>query len=277
MKNQTVVFLWTGAVIAALSLVAPGEDGRLAPVEGDSSGALAPLRAQQLTLDERTPISSLPFTINNCGSYFLTKCLTGTSGSHGITVDSDDVTIDLNGFALRGVAGSLDGIHIQPGMDRVSVFGGNIRDWGQSGISAADSGRHHFRDLRIDDNGDWGIDVRRTALVDGCSAFGNGESGIRVQEGGVISNSMANSNGLNGSGNGFAVSLVNDGAAVIAQCLARDNTGDGATAGRYGQELWMSSEEVHAATLVPSLNCTPRMTSPRSRCPLSFRHLRSAA
>ena len=35
--------------------------------------------------------------------------------------------------------------------------------------------------------------------------------------------------------------------------------------------------ERHAATLMPSLNCTPRMTSLRSACPLSFRHLRSAA
>ena len=44
------------------------------------------------------PISSLPFTIGNCGSYFLTSCLTGSPGSDGITVTADDVTIDLNGF-----------------------------------------------------------------------------------------------------------------------------------------------------------------------------------
>ena len=33
---------------------------------------------------------------------------------------------------------------------------------------------------------------------------------------------------------------------------------------RYGQELWMRPEVDHAATLMPSLNRTPRMTSPSS-------------
>ncbi|MCP5021082.1 MAG: transposase, partial [bacterium] len=40
-----------------------------------------------------------------------------------------------------------------------------------------------------------------------------------------------------------------------------------------GWRIW----DGHAATLMPSLNWTPWITSPRNSCPSSFRHLRSAA
>ena len=220
LRAATAIILMCG--IAASSL---------RPSNGSQTVSVTPIQLGRC--DPRRPISTLPFIINQCGSYFLTRCLTGTSGD-GITINVSDVTIDLNGFSVIGTAGTGDGIHIQAGVDRVSVFGGNIRNWGQSGIEAANSGRHHFRDLRIDDNGEWGIDVRFIALVDNCMAIGNGESGIRVQGGGVIANCIASENGSNGSGNGIAVSVVNDGAAVVAHCVARDNTGDGATAGNNG-------------------------------------------
>jgi len=66
------------------------------------------------TLDQveaRTPISSLPYTITQPGSYYLTADLQGVAGQDGIYVPVDNVTIDLNGFALIGVAGSYSGIH----------------------------------------------------------------------------------------------------------------------------------------------------------------------
>ncbi len=50
-------------------------------------------------LEKRTPISSLPFTISQSGSYYLTGNLSGTSG---INVNVGNVVIDLNGFDLRG-------------------------------------------------------------------------------------------------------------------------------------------------------------------------------
>ncbi len=80
---------------------------------GDVDPPPGPVMPTMIRLDEiepRTPISALPFTINQCGSYFLTDCLTGVAGQNGITIDADDVTLDLNGFTLIGVPGSLDGI-----------------------------------------------------------------------------------------------------------------------------------------------------------------------
>jgi hypothetical protein len=67
--------------------------------------------------EPRTPLpAAFIITIDTPGSYFLT----GDSGS--IVVNASDVTIDLNGFALRG--GSTDCIKINA--DRVTVRNGSL-------------------------------------------------------------------------------------------------------------------------------------------------------
>src|SRR5438270_4345686 len=87
-------------VVAALAGVARG--GPLDPP--------GPPASTQPQVEPRTPISALPFTISQPGSYFLTQNLTASAGGDGITVLADNVTIDLNGFALTGIAGSASAI-----------------------------------------------------------------------------------------------------------------------------------------------------------------------
>src|SRR5262245_30915896 len=82
------------------------------------AGTIAPTMKDLNTVEPRTPISSLPFTIGLPGSYYLTRDLTGTSGQYGIIVLASDVTLDMSGFALHGVPGSLDGIFIQGSRSR---------------------------------------------------------------------------------------------------------------------------------------------------------------
>jgi hypothetical protein len=42
------------------------------------------------------------FIIKAAGSYYLTGSITGVAGKHGISIQANDVTLDLNGFALIG-------------------------------------------------------------------------------------------------------------------------------------------------------------------------------
>ena len=50
------------------------------------------------------------YKITQPGSYYLSGNLIGASGKHGIEIAARDVSLDLNGFALTGVAGSLNGV-----------------------------------------------------------------------------------------------------------------------------------------------------------------------
>src|SRR5438045_619867 len=49
--------------------------------------------------------ASNTFIINTAGSYYLTGNLTGSPSKTGISITSDNVTIDLNGFALVRAGG----------------------------------------------------------------------------------------------------------------------------------------------------------------------------
>ena len=55
-------------------------------------------------IEPRLPISALPFTISSPGAYYVTTNLTGVTNAQGILIQSDDVTLDLSGFTLTGVA-----------------------------------------------------------------------------------------------------------------------------------------------------------------------------
>src|SRR5438445_10077681 len=73
-------------------------------------GAPAPTMKTLDQIEPRTPISSVPFTISQAGSYYLTKNLTGTASQDGITIAADNVTLDLMGFSLNGIASSGNGV-----------------------------------------------------------------------------------------------------------------------------------------------------------------------
>lgn len=122
------------------------------------------------TLDEveaRIPVGPLTtpgdadsvYRISQPGSYYLTGDVVGGAGLSGIEIDADEVTLDLNGYTVRGTgAGSLHGVHVQNIRLNVSVRNGVIADWGLNGVAARADGSE-FSDLRVRDSGRWGIDV----------------------------------------------------------------------------------------------------------------------
>jgi hypothetical protein len=65
-------------------------------------GPPAPTMKSLDQIEPRRPISSLPFTIASPGSYYLTTNLTGVTGTSGITIATNDVTLDLKGFCSLG-------------------------------------------------------------------------------------------------------------------------------------------------------------------------------
>lgn len=90
-------FLLPAALLAQGSLTPPG--------------APAPTQKSLDQIEPRTPISSLPFAITSSGSYYLTGNLSVTSGN-GITISADQVTLDLNGFAISSTANPAAGVGI---------------------------------------------------------------------------------------------------------------------------------------------------------------------
>lgn len=182
-------------------------------------GAPAPTMKSLDQIEPRTPISSLPFSISNPGSYYVVTNLNAVASQNGISISSDDVTIDLNGFALRGVGGVGDGIIVTGGSHRnVVIRNGSVIGWVRDGVSAEFAFSSQFEHLQLSGNGNAGLFTGRHCVVKDCKVIGN-TYGMSVNAGSVVSDCTASTNtqGI----------LPANGPCVFQRCTANGNLGDG--------------------------------------------------
>jgi hypothetical protein len=167
------------------------------------------------TLDQiepRIPISALPTSISRPGSYYVVSNLTGTSG---ITILANDVTIDLSGCTLRGGTGS--GIDISGVRTNILIRNGAVVGWGQSGITAsAGTLAMSISEVRALGNTSDGIRAGFHSTIDNCIALHNGGNGIAADRGSRIEGCVARTNFFEGV-------VLSNGRGVIARCTAEGN------------------------------------------------------
>jgi len=214
---------------------------------GDPGSEEARMRTMNEVMAAR-PISSLPVTITNSGSYVVVCNLTGVSGSNGISILVNNVTLDLNGFCLNGVTGSLYGICIPSNQTSIVIKNGVMRDWGLYGLYAADTANSTFSGLTSISNG-WGancsgIYIGKNNLLSDCVSTGSKSYGIWTGSGCSIRDCKVSENqgrGINATdgctltgcsayGNG-ADGIASYNGSTIVRCMAYRNLDDGI----YGQ------------------------------------------
>ncbi len=169
-----------------------------------AQGPLAPPAAPaptMKTLDQvepRTPIgqADVPMTITNSGSYLLTSNLI-LPGATAITINADDVTLDLNGFTINA---AFSGIIIASGRERGHIRNGTIRDAGDVGINGPQANNFklsnlrifdcfnsvmlgddaHLTDCVIDTSNEGAVGLERNALVRNCAFYRCGVAGEKA-------------------------------------------------------------------------------------------------
>jgi len=187
------------------------------------------------------------FKITQPGSYYLPGNVLGMAGKHGIEIEVlagvPFVTIDLMGFELVGVFGSLDGIRAGVGGTRnVAIRSGTVRDWGGSGINISNSANNLLTDLRAYGNGSSGIVAGPASIVTGCTVQSVGGDGIFAEAGSTVSNCSASQNTGNGIRTGGGCTVTNCSASTnvghgifggngctVSNCSAYENIGSGIT------------------------------------------------
>jgi hypothetical protein len=178
------------AFLSALSALAQGP---LSP-----PGAPAPTMKTLSQVEPRTPISSLPFTITTSGSYYLTANLVSAAGANGITVQASGVTIDLHGFQLAGVAGSLNGVTVSSAQSGLTIFGGAVTGWGGVGVNAGNASGSQFNHLILSQNASHGLIAGTNGIVRDCVATANSGDGLELTSSGFAENNNCQSNALCG-------------------------------------------------------------------------------
>jgi len=204
-------YVWP-ALAALVGAVALSIGGPLNPPAG-------PVASTHKTLTEIEPRIAINATntpgdgfylykITQPGSYYFAGNITGVAAKNGIGIDTSNVTIDMMGFTLRGVAGSLAGITTTTvAFDNLSVRNGIITGWGQDGLDLSNGG------------GGWG------GVVERVQASGNGNLGIRSNGSSVVTDCTATGN----TGDGIAVFY----GCIVTRCAVSRNGGDGIQADSY--------------------------------------------
>ena len=118
--------------------------------------------------------SANQFIITNSGSYYLTGNVTGVSGKNGISVNANNVIINLNGYTLVGTAGSLSGLIISGSHANIAIHNGVAVGWGGKGIDAGNATNEEFTHLLLSSNGADGITVGSNARI--RDLYGLGQS-----------------------------------------------------------------------------------------------------
>ena len=222
-------------------------------------GPPGPIYKTLQEVEPRTPISSLPFTISQPGSYYLLTNLTGVAGQHGITINGPRVTLDLMGFELRGVPGSLSGIHMNPATSP-HIRNGSIAGWGQDGINGTNGGAGIIEELRVFNNARHGISFNSGSQIRKCVVGANGDVGIVTSNDVEIDDCVSNGNGTHG--------IVAGTGSNIRRCLAVQNNGTGITgSGVDGLNIMECNTEYNRASGIATigrtmvLNCVSRFNT----------------
>jgi cysteine-rich repeat protein len=200
MKSYPLL-LATGLLAAGLFATDSFAQGPLTPI-----GAPAPTMKTLQQVEPRTPIGALPFNITNSGSYYLTANLTGVSGQGGIIISASHVTIDLAGFTMSGVAGSLDAVQLSPGVVNATILNGALANWGGNGVAAASASSCRFEQLRVLGNGGAGLVCGSNALVTGCTILNQTGDGVVAGAASRITDNTLGANGGSPTSAGLRIS-----------------------------------------------------------------------
>ena len=204
-------------------------------------GAPGPTMKTLDQIEARIPISATTtpgdgsdnFVISKPGSYYLTTNFISSSGKGGIRIETNNVTIDLNGFAVDGAGIGGQGIRIITSIHRqnIKVLNGTVCNWHSAGIDLSFGQNTLLEKVLVAGNAGNGILTGENSVVRDCLAYTNATLeffliGIAVGQGSIVENCAANFNGNDG-GNCTGISIGSG--STVSHCSASQNNGPNAT------------------------------------------------
>lgn len=223
-------------------------------------------------VEPRIPLSSFPTSITQPGSYYLTTNIVQTGVGEGLYLFTNNVTIDLNGFTMRGNGSpgtAIYGINLS----NIVVKNGIITGWGNAGISLYPSANVTVKDVTVTGNGLSGIFAGTFATIESCTVQTNligincedrtvvrhctvadsVSDGIRVGHGARIEESIVARNGGNG--------MIIGNNSTIERCSSTANRTNGAVvvdASRVADSVFSgnSANGLSATFGVQVISCT---------------------
>lgn len=200
MHRTPFIVICTAAIAAA---AAPAHAGDLTPPIGPVQPTLKTLTEVEPRTGIRNDFDTLtPIVISEPGSYYLLEDILAFPNNIGIRITASNVSLDLNGFSVRGniEVGSGDGIalgSISSPVRNIAVRNGTVIDFLGAGIEGTHASGTIIESIRVS-NCFSGIIARNSSTVTHCVANNNSVNGIQVAFGSTASFCTAQGNGSDG-------------------------------------------------------------------------------
>jgi hypothetical protein len=196
-------------------------------------GPPAPSMKSLDQVEPRTAITNLPVFINQSGSYYLTRSFEQAFTSDAVTITTNNVTLDLEGFMIHqmGAMSVITGIRIENAVNvpvkNANVRNGTITGFNAAGITCLGLRNCVLENLVVTECSLSGINIQAfgTAgtvgnVVRHCRTCDNSQSGVVFISGaGNVANVIEDCESLNNT-TGFSLSA---GGNLIVRCRASGN------------------------------------------------------
>lgn len=223
---ECVVFVCALIILSQVSMA-----GSLEP-----NAAPAPTMKTLSEIEPRIPIpasdtQASTYHITQSGSYYLQGDRLCLGGTNGISVEANNVTIDLCGFSLIGNNGTLYGIYMF-GRSNVEIRNGTVRNFSIGiGEESTNGIGHRVIGVRAVSNTGSGIHlVGKGNEVRGCTASNNGTSassgnvyGIFAGIGSTVTGNTVSNNGTFAT-TGVYVLMVGYGCTITGNTVSNNFT-----------------------------------------------------
>jgi hypothetical protein len=216
MTKRVYVILWGIILLSAICfaqgpMVPPGPPGETYKSLGE--------------IEPRTPIKSLPFTIDSPGSYYLTGNMSYPNPTqHAININTSNVTLDMMGFTITGPipdSGNIfSAINVQSGTSCITIKNGMIVDWGGFGIDCDSTSNTKIVNMDVNRTGDCGIYTGYNSQIIDCNVSSSKTTGILTGYNSLVKNCNVRS---------CSVGIYSSYYTRVLDCGAYDNVTDGIT------------------------------------------------
>ena len=206
--------------------------GPLTPPPGAPAPTMRTLDEVEPRINLQRTINPLPtdasyhYIINAPGSYYLSANL-GVTKVNGIQINTEGVTLDLNGFEISRASGTGgNGIEIPATSHRACIRNGSLKGFAYGinspFLSPGYARACEFLNLGVSNCTFAGIYTGEASVLESCRAHGNsGSYGIFAGEGSSLANCTATNNST-------TYGIRADAGSSLTNCTASNNTA------RYG-------------------------------------------
>ena len=177
------------------------------------------------------PDGNTSFVISKSGSYILVGNVTMKTDYSCISIRADNVTLDMNGHTLAGlamVAGNwgIESVDISSGKtyDNITVTNGTVTNFSDGGLNLG----HYARVSNVTTyaNKGKGIECRNSSIVENCHSYKNFWHGIAVGKNSIVRNCTCRENDGGSYDDCFGISAEMRSVVENNICEENKNSGD---------------------------------------------------